>query len=288
MLIPFEKITKKYNMRIHGILHIGAHTCEELKSYKKYGLNNSQIIWVEGNPKLVDKNIKIDNTRIVKNFICCDIDGGKTTLNISNNGQSSSILELGTHKDSYPTISYVDSVDVMNSRIDTMYGRDNVPKDFANFLNVDIQGAELLALRGMGELLYNFDYVYLEVNREHVYKDCALVHEIDEYLSKYNFVRIETSWTEAQWGDALYIRIKNNLEVLKGVRCSQEIWNVRGITLEDAIKKAEGDPRVKALHWYNEKGGDGRVHGIKGWYQGAGGDIGTASNDSWDTIIVSH
>ena len=92
-----------------------------------------------------------------------------------------------------------------------MYDEDKIPKNFANFLNIDIQGAELLALKGMGELINYFDYLYLEVNRDYVYKNCALVDEIDEYLLKYNYVRVETSWTNAQWGDALYMkRVKTN------------------------------------------------------------------------------
>lgn len=288
MLIPFSKITKKYNMKIHGILHIGAHNCEELGAYNKYGLKNSQIIWVEANPKLVEQILKVDKSRIIKNFICCDTDQGKTKLNISNNGQSSSILELGTHAKSYPSIKYIDFVEVNNSRIDTMYNEDKIPKNFANFLNIDIQGAELMALKGMGDLLNYFDYVYLEVNKDYVYKNCALVHEIDEYLSEYNYVRVETSWTNDQWGDALYIRIKNNFDLLKNVRCSEEIWQINGITLEEALEKAKLDPRVKALHWYKNNGGDGRIGGVKGWYQGAGGSIGTVVNNDWDTIVLNQ
>lgn len=286
MLIPFSKITKKYNMKIKGILHIGAHNCEELNAYKKYGLNNSQIIWIEANPKLVEKNLKIDKTRIIKNFICCDTDQGKTKLNIANNGQSSSILNLGTHKKNYPSIKYNEFVEVKNCRIDTMYKKDKIPHDFANFLNIDIQGAELLALKGIGELINNFDYIYIEVNKEHVYEKCALVHEIDEYLLKYKFMRIETKWTFAQWGDALYI--KNNFNLLKNKRCSKEIWQIKGITLNEALEKAYSDPRIKALHWYNGNGGDGRINNIKGWYQGAGGDIGTIINNEWDTILIKE
>ena len=215
MLIPFDKITKQYKMKINGILHIGAHNCEELESYNQYGLQNHQIIWVEANPKLVQQNLMIDKTRIIKNFICCDVDQGKTKLNIANNGQSSSILELGTHATSYPHIKYNDFVEVNNCRIDTMYKRDKIKKDFANFVNIDIQGAELLALKGMGELINYFDYVYLEVNKGYVYKNCALVNEIDDYLSNYNLVRVETCWTSAEWGDALYIRNNNNNELIK-------------------------------------------------------------------------
>ena len=53
MLISFTEIVKKYTMNINGILHIGAYNCEELGVYQNYGLKNSQIIWVEANPKLV-------------------------------------------------------------------------------------------------------------------------------------------------------------------------------------------------------------------------------------------
>lgn len=168
-----------------------------------------------------------------------------------------------------------------------MYNQDKIPKNFANFLNIDIQGAELMALKGMGDLLNYFDYVYLEVNKDYVYKNCALVHEIDEYLSEYNYVRVETAWTNAQLGDALYIRIKNKFDLFKNVRCSEEIWNINGITLEEALEKANSDPRVKALHWYKNNGGDGRIGGVEGWYQGSGGSIGSVADNNWDTIILN-
>jgi FkbM family methyltransferase len=193
-------------MNIHGILHIGAHNCEELKAYNDYGLSNDKIIWVEANPTLVENNLKLDKTRIIKNFICCDTDIGTSKLNITNNGQSSSIFELELHKKYHPSIHYISNVEVNNRRIDTMYKLDNIPDNFANFLNIDIQGAELLALKGMCNLLNNFDYLYLEVNKNYLYKNCALVGEIDEYLKSFNFKRVETSWTNAEWGDALYIK----------------------------------------------------------------------------------
>lgn len=76
-----------------------------------------------------------------------------------------------------------------------MYKLDNIPDNFANVLNIDIQGAELLALKGISNLLNYFDYLYLEVNNNYLYKNCALVGEINEYLKSFNFRRVETSWT---------------------------------------------------------------------------------------------
>jgi FkbM family methyltransferase len=208
MLLPLEDLVIKYKMNIKGVLHIGAHTCEELNVYNKFNIFNDKIIWVEANPTLCQNIIEQDKNIIIKNFICCDTDIGNTTLHIANNGASSSILELETHLKHHPNVHYINDIKVINKTIDTMYSEDNIPYDFANFLNIDIQGAELLALKGMTKVINNYDYIYLEVNKEHLYKDCALIDEIDSFLKTYNFTRVETHWTECNWGDALYIKDK--------------------------------------------------------------------------------
>lgn len=78
-----------------------------------------------------------------------------------------------------------------------------------NFLNLDLQGAELMALRGLGERLSDVDYIYTEVNKKDVYQGCAKVEELDRFLTE--FTRVETLWCEDGgvdhgWGDAFYIR----------------------------------------------------------------------------------
>jgi FkbM family methyltransferase len=133
----------------------------------------------------------------------------------------------------------------------------------------------------------------LEVNNAYVYKNCALVHEIDDYLMKYNFKRIETKWTNENWGDALYINIKlipnlnHNYKILNNIRYSQELWNINA-TFEEALERANSDPRVKVLHWNNTRYGDSRITNIKGWYQGACGNIETTPNTSWDTVLLKE
>ena len=90
--------------------------------------------------------------------------------------------------------------------MDTLIREKNININNYDFLNIDIQGAELLALKGFGDLLYNIKYIYTEINKNYLYKDCALVDEIDEYLISYGFDRVETSMTEFEWGDALYVK----------------------------------------------------------------------------------
>ena len=72
----------------------------------------------------------------------------------------------------------------------------------------DIQGSELAALRGAGVLLYGVDLICCEVSTEEVYKGCATLAEIDEYLLKYGLIRVSIKMTEDGWGDAIYVRMK--------------------------------------------------------------------------------
>jgi len=45
-----------------------------------------------------------------------------------------------------------------------------------------------------------------EVNNSELYENCAKVKELDDYLSTYDFERVETTWDGVTWGDALYIK----------------------------------------------------------------------------------
>ena len=63
-----------------------------------------------------------------------------------------------------------------------------------------------MALKGMGETIKGFKYIYTEVNIGEVYKGCAKINEIDDYIGQYGFERVETKITPSEWGDAFYIK----------------------------------------------------------------------------------
>ena len=205
MLIKFSQIVNKYG-KPKGIIHIGAHLMEERGDYISQGLYNT--IWIEANPK-VYSNIKFvndeSNDERAFNYAISDEDNKLYEFNITNNGQSSSILKLDKHKIHHPQIHVSDIINIHSKRMDTLLSENNININDYDFLNIDIQGAELLALKGFGNLLNNIKYIYTEINTNTLYEDCALVSEIDEYLSNYEFKRVETSMTEFEWGDALYI-----------------------------------------------------------------------------------
>lgn len=210
MLIKLDLLINQFKLKISGILHIGAHECEELSIYNQNGIPTSSIIWIEANPEIIKKTkTKYPDLTIIESIVS-DTDDQIVTFNVSNNGQSSSILELGLHKKYHPSIHYVDKFEGKTKTVKSLYNQYNIPNNFANFLNIDIQGAELLALKGMGNLLEYFDYLYLEVNTDYVYINCALIDEIDKYLDNFGFKRVLTHMTKCKWGDAFYIKNNHN------------------------------------------------------------------------------
>lgn len=207
MLISFDKIHKilvSNNITIHGSFHLGAHDCEELNFYKQLGLRPEDIVWIDAIPLKVAqaKHRGIPN---VYNAVITDKNDEAVTFNISNNVQSSSVLEFATHSQEYPGIVYVDQIKHTSITIDTFFERNNIDPSKYNFWNFDIQGAELMALKGATQSIKHAKAIYLEVNEKELYKHCGLITEIDEFLSKYNFKRVLTEMTRHGWGDALYI-----------------------------------------------------------------------------------
>lgn len=206
MLIPFNKLYFKFNLKVSGIFHIGAHECEELKDYVSHNIDPRQIYWVEAQQDKVDLMKSKGVPNIYQAFID-DIDNKDITFNISNNGQSSSLLEFGTHMIHHPYVKFTNTIKGKTKRLDTLIEENNIPIQHLNFINLDIQGVELRALRSMEKYLSNVKYIYTEVNSDYVYKDCNLIGEIDEYLHKFGFSRVATVMAgKAGWGDAFYIK----------------------------------------------------------------------------------
>lgn len=210
MLLDLPGLVAQHELMIHDILHVGAHTAEEAGIYTELGIE--RVIWIEANAALLGQmtaNIHA-NHRIsdwVLNEVIADEDGREVDFNITNlNGLSSSILPFGTHPQFSPEIVFERSEQRSARSIDSLVAQHGENWKI-NMLNMDIQGAELLALRGAELLLPDIDIVMTEVNNAEVYIGCAKIHEIDILLGNAGLERVETYWVPGQgWGDALYLR----------------------------------------------------------------------------------
>lgn len=213
MLIPFEEVNRilqNHRIRITGIFHIGAHDCEEKTSYNKNGVLDDDIYWVEGNEEKVAMN-KAKGIQHIYNALIFDVEK-EVDFHITKNNhlpgnhESSSILPLGVHALFYPQIQVQEVRKCFTKTIDTLVHEEHIPIQKLNFWNLDIQGVELQALKGAKDLLRFADAIYIEVNQLPLYKDCALLPEVDYFMQNNGFTRTHIKMAEQGWGDALYIR----------------------------------------------------------------------------------
>jgi FkbM family methyltransferase len=212
MLIDFNTCLNLMGTDIKKVLHIGAHTGEEAEAYSLNGVTD--IIWFEANDTLIPELSRhIDQFKI--NCQVCNValwdKNELLTFKVTNNFQSSSFFDLGCHSRYYPNIKVVEHKKLMAYRLDSL---DSLAFYDFEFINIDTQGAELKILKGMGNLILSSSIkgIYLEVNKEALYKDIPLVDEIDQYLINYGFKRTLSKWTDEGWGDALYVQSSRHVE----------------------------------------------------------------------------
>jgi FkbM family methyltransferase len=204
MLIEFENI-KKYGIVPHGVIHVGMHKAEEYPIYKKAGVGT--IMFIEANERLAHEFAPDDADCYTVHAAVSD-KCEWIEFNITNNGESSSILELGDHSLIYPHIVNVETVRMKTTTLDIVLEKVIGPYFALNFniLNLDIQGAELKAMMGLTWIWEYIDAVFTEVNYREMYKGCALVSEIDEFLETKGLKKVEEVDTGCGWGDALYVK----------------------------------------------------------------------------------
>ena len=151
------------------------------------------------------KNINIVQTVIT------DKDDEELSFMITNNKESSSIFNFGTHAIEHHPQVFEQVFEIERRRLksitlNTLFERNNIPRDRYDFINIDIQGAELKVLKGAARILPHIKAIYAEVNEKMLYEGTGLLLELDEYLATFNFKRVITNMTPHGWGDALYIK----------------------------------------------------------------------------------
>ena len=204
MILDLVGLTKKYNMDITGVIHIGAHFGEENGVYNQLKINNRT--YFEPNSK--NFNILKQNLGDKYNLInkALGNENKKMTMFVetANSGQSNSLLKPALHLYQYPHIQFTETEEVDMVRIDDM------ELDFSdyNFINIDVQGYELEVFKGAEKTLNGIDYIMSEINRDEVYENCTRIEELINFLSPYGFKLVETDWAGNSWGDGLFIKEK--------------------------------------------------------------------------------
>jgi FkbM family methyltransferase len=175
--------------QVDNIVHVGANAGQEMWLYNAYELG---VLWIEPIPWVfaeLEKNIKAYPKQRACQALVVDVSNKTFTFNIaSNGGQSSSIFDLGEHKDLWPEVVYTDRIDVISRTLDDILVNDPIKYDG---LVMDVQGAELLVLKGAADLLAQFQFIKAEAADFELYKGAATTNELVRFLSGFDLVRRE-------------------------------------------------------------------------------------------------
>jgi FkbM family methyltransferase len=202
MLLDIKELVNKYNLKIKGVIIIGAfYGLQEERVFSELGVKNLAFFEPSEFSYPVLRNNFTGKYPIYQ--VALGNENKKVILHSEkdNGGMSSSILNPKKHLEYYPYIHFPKELDfeVEMKRLDEYsFGPEY------NTLDIDVQGFELEVLKGGVETLKHIDYVYIEVNREELYEGCPMVEDIDRFLS--DFVRVETHWVVQGFGDSLYVR----------------------------------------------------------------------------------
>lgn len=204
------------------IFDIGARDCEQsIEFYKAFP--NSKIYSFECNPNTLPicrRNIQkySDRITLIEGAVS-DYDGEIsffpinqqktiTTWKDGNPGASSIFKSNG----SYTVEHYIqDEIKTNCHRLDTIMKIHNISK--VDLIWMDLQGAELLALKGLGDFLRNVKYIHTEVSHKAIYTGQVLYNELNNFVVSNGFElknRLNFNcWQE----DAVYFK-KNNYAMI--------------------------------------------------------------------------
>lgn len=167
------------------IFDVGAYDGRSIESYKKV-FSKSIIFSFEPTPNvfkyLVRKYSHRNDVKLFNTALSSEI--GEAEFHINNSLLTNSLIE--SSKDEYTSsqISYStkEKITVKTNTIDNFCKTENIDK--INILKIDVQGADIMVLKGAEKTLREkkIDLIFVEVEFLQIYKNQPLFHELSSFL----------------------------------------------------------------------------------------------------------
>jgi FkbM family methyltransferase len=200
---------------VRVILDIGSRHCLESVEFSKK-FKNAKIYAFEANPtsyqECVKNSINFNNIKVV-NICINEYDGfckfypinpskTQTSWFDGNLGASSLFLSNGAvdHIEKYVQ----DEIEMPCIRLDTFCNIEKIEKIDAIWM--DLQGGELLALKGLGDLLDSVEVIQTELEINPMYHGQCLYKETNEFLEKKGFKKVSGNDNAVFGADFIYIK----------------------------------------------------------------------------------
>ena len=177
----------------NGILHLGAHLGVEADVYNWFG---KKVIWLEALPKIY-KELE-DNLTFFKNqkafqavltnedfreidFYVSNYDGACSSIyKFTENIKKSDLWSNRNHK-------MINSMKLKTIKLDTLLNSNNIdPKQYNHWI-IDLQGSELIALKGAENSLKFCESIFVEVSKVKFYENGVIWDELKKWLNERNF-----------------------------------------------------------------------------------------------------
>ena len=189
-----------------GVLHIGAHVGQEAE---RYGTLDVPVMWIEANPEtykvLLATIYKLPN-QIARNVLLGDHEDTNVVFHLTSNESASSSL-LEPKAETLNHFSVVGELLLDMHRLDTVINEVEASK-YRHWV-IDVQGAELLVLKGAGNLLSLCQSLLIEAKRESFYHNGVSFSEIKEFLMLHGFINLWEVDLIAE-ENILFVRIRNS------------------------------------------------------------------------------
>ncbi len=202
MLNKLKNLERNFNLEPSGVLHLGAHHAEENQEYIE--MNWGPVIWVEAIPSLAKElKFKLDPTRNqVHQAVVWSESNIEVEFKVASQTMASSIFDFGTHAKLYPNIEAVEVLKLKTTKLIDLLD----PSDVIDLMVLDIQGAEIQALQGLGKRIREVKWIYTEVSKVNLYEGGSKLDDLDMFLKINGFTRRSTRILKGEnWGEALYV-----------------------------------------------------------------------------------
>jgi FkbM family methyltransferase len=117
--------------------------------------------------------------------------------------KSSSLLPPGRHLDVHPWVTFDDVMEVETRTLADVCQELGVRR--VDFIHMDVQGAELRVLEGLGQLILQVTGIWLEVEAVPLYVGQPLKDEVEQYLVARGFSLVKDT-VDGISGDQLWMR----------------------------------------------------------------------------------
>lgn len=201
-----------------GVIHIGAHKGEEVETYIDLGFEH--IILIEPNPELyqfliekfkVYSNIKVFGVAISD---CSGVMDFHIHTSQSGSVEPSSLLKMKEFNKIVKTLQTAKTISVPVITLDDFFVENKLNVADYNYINIDVQGAELMAFKGATNILKYIDVVISEVNLIELYENAPLEKDIVIYLKEFEFEKknviyhtlYDENGTFPAWGECLFLK----------------------------------------------------------------------------------